>query len=254
MMGGNSETLISSFPPLTYPISISVPTHALSHMLPPHPLIALLGWGALAPQRRERYVCSGNITPLRFVFTMWIPHGSSDRKRRKRKMDITPYRFALHMFLRRRGASLSLLSPPPPFFRGRTVISSKKKRNVCHLHADNPIRAGYPNATPRSYAKLSLPTPPSRHKHAVFFSGIVLRTVFSPCRPCEPVSHRTCDVLLTHSRSQVHFLSPSTLSFVLRTKFSRLLSDLRLNQSWRPNGSGSVENCLFGSTFCLRCT
>ena len=81
---------------------------------------------------------------------------------------------------------------------------------------------------------LSLPTPPSRHKRAVFFSGIVLRTLFSPCRPCECVSHRTCDVLLTHSRSQLHFLSPSTLSFVLKTKFSRLLLDLRLTQSWRP--------------------
>lgn len=88
------EILILPFP------SISVLTHAVSHAHASatsldKDWIGLGGGGALAPQRRERCVCSGNITPLRFVVRSCGSHTvpESDRRRRKRKMDITPYRF-----------------------------------------------------------------------------------------------------------------------------------------------------------------
>ena len=134
----------------------------------------------------------------------------------KRKMDITPYGSTCVCSCAY-GASPSFPSPPSSFPREYSN-SPKKKRNICHLYAENPIRAGQQtplNATPRFYAKLSLPTPPlPRHKRAVF-CGTFLRTLFSPCRACERVSHCTCDVLLTHDRNQSPFscrLAPSPLS------------------------------------------
>jgi hypothetical protein len=161
-------------------------------------------------------------------------HGSSDRKRRKRKMDITRYRTTCVCSCAD-GGCVSFVSLSPPLSRGYSVIASKEKHNICHLHADNPIRAGYPpspNATPRFYAKpFSLHPPPSQTQTCQsssleFFYGLS----FTPCLACECVSYCSCDVSSTHNRCQVHVLSPSTVSFV-PTKISRLLLDLRLTQS-----------------------
>ncbi len=109
---------------------------------------------------------------------------------------------------------LSFSSLSPPLSRGHTGNSPMKKRNICHLYADNPIRAGYPpNATPRSYAKPFSPHPPSQTQTCrLLLWNISTDSVPSPCRACERVSHCTCDVLSTRDRCQVHFLSPSTLS------------------------------------------
>jgi hypothetical protein len=160
---------------------------------------------------------------------VWIPHGSSDRRRRKRKMDITPYRFTCVCSCAD-GASLSLLSPLlfPAAIR---VISPRRNETfvtcmqIIQFELDTP-------PTPLRALMLNLSLPPFPDTNVPSSSlEISTDSVLSPCRACEHVSHCTCDVSLTHDRRQVHFLSPGTLSFVLRTKISKLLSDLRLTHS-----------------------
>lgn len=144
MRGGNEcEILILPFPSISVLCSH---TRAVSHahMLPPHRWIRTGG--------RARPAASGEMCLFRehYAITLRSLCGShtvpeSDRRRRKRKMDITPYRFFMHaydhflrMFLRRRGDFFSPLPPlslPLPLSRGHSGNSPMKKRNFCHLSA-----------------------------------------------------------------------------------------------------------------------
>ena len=82
MMGGDSEGKCEIL--ILLPIHQCSHTRAVSHASATAPRI---GWGALAPQRRERCVFSGNITPLRiahYVDPIWFLRSQTEKKKNGR--------------------------------------------------------------------------------------------------------------------------------------------------------------------------
>jgi hypothetical protein len=205
--------------------------------------------GALAPQGRARSVRSGNIALAHFLRRST---GSSD----PRPQTENKWTLLLPMGAPAPTTSPSLHPHSLPLSRGHTVITP------CRNHL-SPCMADKTNSSwipPRHIRALMLIPQTHGCRPLLLWkfspdSVLLLRVARAN------VSHCTCDVLLAHNRSaSPSHVACSTHAPFVSTKFLKLLfrSSPFIGSPFdivlAPGGSGSVENSLFGSTFCIRCT